>query len=445
MPGTIMSMGLDYDQARKWAKEIPNKGLIRYYMAGNIERVIVVGSQALSEMMGPKVYDFPKSESLRVKLERFTGNGVLLAEGDEHKMQRRGLLPALAFRHIKVLYPIFWAKSVEMANSIEYQRQNGSKQVTIQVSDWAGRATLDIIGLAVMGRDFNSVQNPNTEFHLVYKKLNMKPNMWTRLLILLSLLTFGFKMFFRLPTKWNRDSKQAANYIRRYARKVVQDTKARLTKGDHDHKDIASLLMSSGMFSEKNLVDQIITFLVAGHETTAASLQWAVYALCIHPEAQARLRDEVCSQLISQSGQTINAQAIDSLPYLNAFCNEVLRFYPPVPSTVREAGVDTSLAGTFIPKGTTLLILAGVTNLEETHWGADAMEFRPERWLARGRANSGGADSNYANLTFLAGHRGCIVSRFEMELENPDKKLEVVRAISAAPADGVIAKLTLLE
>lgn len=55
-------------------------------MAGNIERVMVVGSQALSEMMGPKVYDFPKSESLRVKLERFTGNGVLLSEGDEHKV-----------------------------------------------------------------------------------------------------------------------------------------------------------------------------------------------------------------------------------------------------------------------------------------------------------------------------------------------------------------------
>ncbi|KAG5803351.1 hypothetical protein H9Q74_007613 [Fusarium xylarioides] len=358
-------------------------------------------------------------------------------------MQRRGLLPALAFRHIKDLYPIFWSKSVEMANAIEDQRQHGSKQVTIQVSDWAGRATLDIIGLAVMGRDFNSVRDPNTEFHLVYQKLNMKPNLWTRLLILLSLLTFGFKMFFRLPTKWNRESKQAANYIRRYAQQIVEDTKERLIKGGHDRKDIASLLMSTG------------------HETTAASLQWAVYALCIHPEAQARLREEVRSQLISLPDQTINAQAIDSLPYLNAFCDEVLRFYPPVPSTVREAGVDTSLAGTFIPKGTTLLILAGVTNLEEAHWGVDAAEFRPERWLARGRANSGGADSNYANLTFLAGSIGCIgkgfarsellclvavlVSRFGMELENPEKKLEVVRAISAAPADGVIARLTSLE
>lgn len=82
-------MGLDYDQARRWARESPSNGLIRYFMAGNIERIIVGGSQALSEMMGPKVYNFPKSESLRIKLERFTGNGVLLAEGEEHKVSQR--------------------------------------------------------------------------------------------------------------------------------------------------------------------------------------------------------------------------------------------------------------------------------------------------------------------------------------------------------------------
>ncbi|KAH7183661.1 cytochrome p450 monooxygenase [Fusarium flagelliforme] len=407
-------MGLDYEQARKWTKDIPNCGLIRYYMAGNIERVMVVGSQALSEMMGPKVYDFPKSESLRVKLERFTGNGVLLSEGDEHKMQRRGLLPALAYRHIKDMYPIFLSKSTEMADAIEKQKEAGSNEVTIQVSDWAGRATLDIIGLAVMGRDFNSVQDPKTEFHRVYHKLNMRPSLWNRILILLSILTFGFKMFFQLPTH--------------------------------------------GVFSEENMVDQIITFLVAGHETTAASLQWAVYALCIYPEIQTRLRDEVRDKL---SSGAVTAEDIDGLPYLNAFCNEVLRFYPPVPSTVREARVDTSLAGTFIPKGTTLLILAGATNLEESHWGPGAGRFSPERWLGQGRANSGGADSNYANLTFLQGSRGCIgkgfarsellclvavlASRFKMELQDSNKKLEVVRSISAAPSDGVMARLTPLE
>jgi cytochrome P450 len=454
-------MGLEYDRAREWTRTIPNNGLIRYYMAANIERVLVVGQEALSEILVSKVYDFPKSESLRIKLLRFTGNGILLAEGDEHRMQRRGLLPSFAFRNIKNLYPVFWTKAVEMADALETQMSSGSKDTVVQISDWAGRVTLDIVGLAAMGRDFDAVRDPHAEFHKKYDKLRMKPTTFTRLMILFSMLTVGFKAYFALPTKWNRESKESADYIRRYARQIVEDTKKEKGESSAQRKDIASLAMASGVFSDENMVDQMITFLVAGHETIAASLQWAVYALCKHPDMQTRLREEIRVHLSTSSESTVTAADIDSLPYLNAFCNEVLRYYPPVPSTVREARVDTSLAGTFIPKGTTLLILAGATNLDKARWGPDAEEFNPDRWLREGRANSGGSDSNYANLTFLAGPRGCIgnsfarsellclvavmVGRFRMELKDPKKELEIVRAISAAPKDGAVVRLTRME
>lgn len=79
-------MVLETDRIREWTKTIPNKGLLRYYMAGNLERILVVGPKALNEILVTKVYEFPKPESLRLKLLRFTGNGILLAEGDEHKV-----------------------------------------------------------------------------------------------------------------------------------------------------------------------------------------------------------------------------------------------------------------------------------------------------------------------------------------------------------------------
>ncbi|KAH8126584.1 hypothetical protein FP744_10009354 [Trichoderma asperellum] len=454
-------MILETDRIREWTKTIPNKGLLRYYMAGNLERILVVGPKALNEILVTKVYEFPKPESLRLKLLRFTGNGILLAEGDEHKLQRRGLLPSFSYRHIKNLYPIFWEKAVEMADAIEKQQPPRSNGTVVQISDWAGRVTLDMIGLAAIGRDFNAVHDPATEFHQQYDKLRMRPSTWTRILILISMLTIGFKGFFRLPTKWNRESMAAANYIRAYARQIVEDKKETSQGGEDDaqEKDIASLAMASGAFSEENMVDQMITMLVAGHETVAASLQWAVYALGKHAEMQTLLREEIRTHFASSSN--ITAAQVDSLSYLNAFCNEVLRFYPPVPSTVREANIDTSLAGMFIPKGTSLLILPGATNLDKDRWGSDAEEFSPDRWLGDGRANSGGADSNLANLTFLAGPRGCIgqsfaksellclvavlVGRFRVELEDPDKKLEINRSISATPKDGVMARLIHLE
>ncbi|KAH7120509.1 cytochrome P450 [Dactylonectria macrodidyma] len=268
-----------------------------------------------------------------------------------------------------------------------------------------------------MDRSFGAVQDPNTPFQHHYDKLRMRPLAFNKTMLLISMFTIGFAAFFQLPTKWNRESHKAAKYIRNYACRLVEEMKGKMQQDDRQGKNIASLAMASGAFSDQNMVDQI--------QLPAA----------LSP------------------GTTVRAAEIDSLPYLNAFCNEVLRFYPPVPSTVREARVDTFLAGSFIPKGTTLLILPGATNLDQARWGLDAEEFNPDRWLGHGRTNNGGSDSNLANLTVLAGPQGCIgksfavsellclvavlVSRFQMQLQDPDKALEIVRALSAAPMDVV--------
>lgn len=83
-------MTLDMELVRTWNREIPNDGLIRYYSPGNLEKVLVTGTNALNEILVSKVYDFEKSNALRISLLRYTGRGILLAEGEEHKV---GLAP----------------------------------------------------------------------------------------------------------------------------------------------------------------------------------------------------------------------------------------------------------------------------------------------------------------------------------------------------------------
>jgi len=136
-----------------------------------------------------------------------------------------------------------------------------------------------------------------------------------------------------------------------------------------------------------------------------------------------------------------SALPIDQLPYLNAVCNEVLRYCPPSPMTWREvANHGTTLVGQPIPKGTRIALVPWAINRDPAHWGPDAGTFNPERWMGPGRANSGGAKSNYAFITFLHGPRSCIginftkaefaallavlVGRFEMELEDPKRELK---------------------
>lgn len=179
-------------------------------------------------------------------------------------------------------------------------------------------------------------------------------------------------------------------------------------------RNILSVAIESGGFTDEGLVNQLMTFLIAGHETTASALSFAICMLCKYPKIQSRLRNEIRSVLPNPRSPTssISSNDIDSMSYLNAFCNEVLRLYSPVPVTVRVAAQDTTLIGHFVPKGTTIFISPWATNANKDFWGEDAADFNPDRWLGEGKSNTGGADSNYAFLTFLHGPRSCIGQSF---------------------------------
>lgn len=161
---------------RTWSEQVPNNGIIRYLDMFNTEILIPVSPQALAEILVQRPYDFIKPPGLVTGLGKILGVGVFLAEGEEHKKQRKDLMPAFAFRHIKELYPVFWKKSGELVHALsshsEASYSDGDKpRASIDVKDWASRATLDIIGLAGLGRDFDAIKDPDNELILTYKKI----------------------------------------------------------------------------------------------------------------------------------------------------------------------------------------------------------------------------------------------------------------------------------
>ncbi|OXV05609.1 hypothetical protein Egran_06623 [Elaphomyces granulatus] len=451
--------------ARKWTETVPNDGLIRYYAVGNLERVLVTTPKAMAEVFSHKPYETQKTDIIRISLSRIVGNGLLMAEKDEHKAQRRNLMPAFSYRHVKDLYHIFWSKGAEMVKAIETHLQKDQAQDNVvKIGNWAGRATLDIIGVAGMDQDFKSLQDPNNKLSSNYRKLLDEPSAFFKLLSLVGIFLVGLETIQNLPLTRNKEVNEAADYVRTIARQMIRQKKDKIEQKQNDSVDIISVALESGGFSEENLVDQMMTFLAAGHETTATALQWAIYVLCKHPDIQSRLRDEVRASLPSISDESqppISASAVDGLPFLSAFCNEVLRFYPPVPLTVRQVANDITIIDSPIPKGTIMLMFTDTMNRSKEYWGPDADEFKPERWLGPGRAKNGGASNNYAFLTFIHGPRSCIgqsfakgelaclvavmVGRFQMELKDPNAELEVMRGITQRPKDGVQAKLTVLQ
>lgn len=438
---------------------MPNDGVLYYRWLFNESRVLVTNPKALGEVLVQRNYDFVKPERIRLGLGRLLGVGILLAEGDEHKRQRKLLMPAFAFRHVKDLYPIFWNKSLEMTSRMSAAIKNSPEASSvIEIREWASRATLDIIGLAGMGQDFDSLSNPGNDLYQTYNSIFAGGNRTAQVVqLLLGLIPHWLAV--ALPLKRNDEIGKAISTIKSVARDLIADKRAKLEKGEAKQVDILSVAMESGGFSDEDLVNQLMTFLAAGHETTASAMSWAVMLLCKHPDVQIKLREEIRSQL-DLNGE-IDSTQIDRLPYLNAVLNETMRIFPPVPLTLRETAHDTTIQGHFIPAQTTVVICPWAINTSEHLWGADAKEFNPDRWLGAGKANTGGADSNYAITTFLHGPRSCIgkefakaefaclvaamVGRFELEFENGEWELKIQGGITAKPKGGLRVRLRDVE
>lgn len=403
---------------RDWMENVPNDGLIKYTMRLH-ERLMVTSPKMLSEILNTHNYDFSKPAHFRLAFSRFLGSGLFLAEGEEHKQQRKIMMPAFSYRRIQDLYPVFWAKSQEMvdcllkSSTVEEPSAPTDAEVSarnsgsVEVGEWASRATLDIIGLAAMGRDFNSLRDPQNELSSIYRKVFAPPKT-SRCTQILGMI---------LPT-WllrivatNREMNEAHESIKRVCQKLISERRrAREEKGTVYEVDLLSALLDSDSFSDQDLVYQMMTFLAAGHETTAVTLMWAIYLLCVNPEVQQKLHNEVRSVIPSRKDGAI-AGKLDRCRYLNGFCMETLRLCSPVARTQRIAVRDTILGDQFVPKGTVVVLPVLAINTSTKMWGTDAMDLKPERWI---ESEGGGAESNYSFMSFLHGPRSCIAQRFAM-------------------------------
>lgn len=205
-----------------------------------------------------------------------------------------------------------------------------------------------------------------------------------------------------LPTPENRRYQAAIQTLEEIADRIVEK------HDEGDGNDIVSILLAAQGedITRERMCDEIITILLAGHETTALTLTYTLHALGRNPEQSAELQAELDDVL---DGRTPTIGDLDDLPYTEQVVQEGMRLYPPVWELVREAAEPDELGGYEIPSGTTVSMHPWVVHHDDRIYD-DPMTFRPERWTDEFESSL----PKFGYFPFGGGPRRCIGDRFAM-------------------------------
>jgi cytochrome P450 len=199
------------------------------------------------------------------------GDGLIVAEGIHHKQQRKHISPSFTFRQIKRQYPLFWEKALKMTKVIEsetFRSINGianpdTKQADVtDVDYWAPKATLDIIGVAGLGRDFNTLENSGDKLARLYEQLTTPSGDMHRLAMLHIFL--GHKAASLLCPTATRCFNDLNKELRALSEQLVAEKKEQVKAKPNGSVDTLTGLIQAELFSDKELVDQLLTLLIAG-------------------------------------------------------------------------------------------------------------------------------------------------------------------------------------
>ncbi|KAF8673796.1 hypothetical protein HU200_048551 [Digitaria exilis] len=211
-----------------------------------------------------------------------------------------------------------------------------------------------------------------------------------------------------------RRLRESIAMVHDFADGIIRSRREEMTKDVFEKQDLLSRFMASQdesySESEVPLRDVVISFLLAGRETTSSALTWFFWLLSSRPDVQRRIRDEVAAVRARQDDKVVgfDLEELREMHYVHAAITESMRLYPPVPlNTLRAEADDVLPDGTAVQAGWFVAYNSYAMGRMESAWGRDAREYRPERWLSPGDETFR-PDSPYRFVAFHAGPRVCL-------------------------------------
>jgi enediyne biosynthesis protein E7 len=304
------------------------------------------------------------------------GDGLITSDGELWARQRAMMQPMF---HRRIMAN--FASSIAASNDALLARWEASADQgrPVNVTEGMSTMTLDIVLRSIFGRDLDRL-----------------------------VAETGSNPFDLVAQDSARDLRFAYRF--RSLNRLVAGLIERRRHEAEEHHDFVAMLMAArdggtgAPMSERELINEIMTLIVAGHETTATGLTWTWYLLSQHPDAEARLHAELDAL---PERHPLELAASGELPIARAVVDEALRLYPPVWVFTRRALEADTLGGFAVPAGTDVILPTYVIHRHPRYWH-EPDAFRPERFAPGGE----GQGASFAYIPFGAGPRRCLGDGF---------------------------------
>jgi cytochrome P450 len=418
----------------RWARDY---GDVVYYRFFNLHVYVLFHPQHVEQVLLGKTGNFVKGITSRANPELF-GNGLLTSDGDFWRRQRKLSNPAFHRESLARYADI----TVEEAARLMDGWSNGEKR---NIHNDMMNVTLRIVLRSLFGSELGE------SMRVIEPALDI---------IMVSSSGFhSIAFYLGIPTPTRKRHFLAVQKLNEVVYGLIARGREKLNAEENSPqavggaKDLLTLLLTArdddgNSMSDQQLRDEVITLLLAGHETTALNLSWTWYLLAQHPEVEEKLHAELDRVL---GGRSPSASDLPKLQYTDRVIRETLRLYPPAWRVFRRTEEPFQAGDYLLPAGSNIVLSQWVTQ-RDPRWFSEPDRFHPDRWSEEAAAKL----PRFAYFPFGGGPRVCIgagfammeatlllatvAQRFRMRLA-PNQRIKPLASITLRPKNGIHVEL----